>query len=139
MTSCHGWPCRYKSSKAMALKFISRSCSNIQLQFKTFFALVFQLHIAIQIELDFYWFSICGTRPITNVILLPKLFWPTVRKNCLSDREKLLKFEAQGWEFSKILVTKCVLTCSLRFLISNKLEKRMLLQRKSFNPLSARK
>ena len=32
-------------------------------------------------------------------ILLPKLFWPTVRKNCSSDREKLLKFE----KFSKIL------------------------------------
>ena len=30
----------------------------------------------------------------TNGILLPKLFWPTVRKNCSSDREKLLKFEA---------------------------------------------
>ena len=44
-----------------------------------FFALVFQLHIAIQIKLDFYWFSICGTRPITNVILLPKLFWPTAQ------------------------------------------------------------
>ena len=26
-----------------------------------------------------------------NRILLPKLFWPTVRKNCSSDREKLLK------------------------------------------------
>ena len=26
-------------------------------------------------------------------ILLPKLFWPTVRKNCSSDRENLLKFE----------------------------------------------
>ena len=25
-----------------------------------------------------------------NGILLPKLFWPTVRKNCSSDREKLL-------------------------------------------------
>ena len=33
-------------------------------------------------------------------ILLPKLFWPTVRKNCSSDREKLLKFET---EFSKFL------------------------------------
>ena len=29
-------------------------------------------------------------------ILLQKLFWPTVRKNCSSDREKLLKFEAEG-------------------------------------------
>ena len=32
-------------------------------------------------------------------ILLPKLFWPTVRKICSSDREKLLKFEAEGREF----------------------------------------
>ena len=29
----------------------------------------------------------------------PKLFWPTVRNNCSSDREKLLKFEAEGREF----------------------------------------
>ena len=38
-----------------------------------------------------------------NSILLTKLFWPTVRKNCSSDREKLLKFEAEGWEFAKCL------------------------------------
>ena len=38
-----------------------------------------------------------------NGILLPKLFSPTVRKNCSSDREKLLKFEAEGREFAKIL------------------------------------
>ena len=36
-------------------------------------------------------------------ILLPKLFWPTVRKNCSSDREKLLKFETEGREFAKVL------------------------------------
>ena len=36
-------------------------------------------------------------------ILLPKLFWPTVGKNCSSDREKLLKFEAEGREFAKFL------------------------------------
>ena len=34
-----------------------------------------------------------------NGILLPKLFWPTVRKNCSSDWEKLLKFEAEGQKF----------------------------------------
>ena len=28
-----------------------------------------------------------------NGILLPKLFWSTMRKNCSSDREKLLKFK----------------------------------------------
>ena len=40
---------------------------------------------------------------IYNGILLPKLFWPTVRKNCSSDREKNLKYEAEGREFSKFL------------------------------------
>ena len=35
--------------------------------------------------------------------MLPKLFWPTVRKNCSSDREKLLKFEAEGQNLQKIL------------------------------------
>ena len=38
-----------------------------------------------------------------NGILLPKLFLPTVRKNCSSDREKLLKFEAEGREFEIFL------------------------------------
>jgi len=42
-------------------------------------------------------------RKYTNGILLPKLFWPTVRKNCSSDWEKGLKFEAEGWEFAKFL------------------------------------
>ena len=33
---------------------------------------------------------------VTNSsILLSKLFWPTVRKNCSSDRERLLKLEAE--------------------------------------------
>ena len=36
-------------------------------------------------------------------ILLPKLFWPSVRKNCSSDQEKLLKFEAEGLEFANFL------------------------------------
>ena len=56
-----------------------------------------------------------------------------MRKNCSSDREKLLKFEAEGREFAKILRSleqfvrtvkgqNAFLTCSWRFLISNKLE-----------------
>ena len=36
-------------------------------------------------------------------ILLPKLFWPTVRRNCSSDQETLLKFETEGREFAKFL------------------------------------
>ena len=38
-----------------------------------------------------------------NGILLPKLFSPTVRKNGSSDQEKLLKFEAEGGDFAKIV------------------------------------
>ena len=38
-----------------------------------------------------------------NGILLPKLFWLTVRKKWSGYREKLLKFEAEGWEFAKFL------------------------------------
>jgi hypothetical protein len=40
---------------------------------------------------------------VRNGILLPKLFWPAARKKCSSDREKLLKFEAEGKEFAKNL------------------------------------
>ena len=36
-----------------------------------------------------------------NGILFPTLFWPTVGKNCSIDREKNLKFEAEGREFEK--------------------------------------
>ena len=36
-------------------------------------------------------------------ILLRILFWPTVRKNCSSDREKFLKFETEGQEIAKLL------------------------------------
>ena len=35
-------------------------------------------------------------------ILLPKFFWPTVRKNCSIGQEKLLK-KAKGQEFEKNL------------------------------------
>jgi len=62
-----------------------------------------------------------------------------VRKNCSSDQEKLLKFEAEGREFAKILRSleqfietvkgqnnfwyqSAFLSCYWRFLISYKLE-----------------
>ena len=38
-----------------------------------------------------------------GMVLLPKLFWPSVKKKYSSDREKLLKFKAKGREFAKIL------------------------------------
>ena len=37
------------------------------------------------------------------VFCLPKLFLPTMRNNCSSDRETILEFEAEGREFAKIL------------------------------------
>ena len=43
------------------------------------------------------------SKKVWNGILLPKLFWPTVRKKCSCDREKFLKFEAEGREFSNFL------------------------------------
>ena len=46
---------------------------------------------------------ILGFLNIENGILLPKLFWPTVRRNYSNDQEKILKFEAEGREFAKIL------------------------------------
>ena len=42
-------------------------------------------------------------KKLKNGILLLKLLWPTERKNCSSDREKLLKFEAEGGEFVNFL------------------------------------
>ena len=38
-----------------------------------------------------------------NGILLPKLFCPIVRKKCSSDQEKLLKFEAEIFEFTRTI------------------------------------
>ena len=51
----------------------------------------------------FAWWHLYRLVIVNNGILLPKLFWHTVRKNCSSDREKLLKFEAESREFSKNL------------------------------------
>ena len=40
---------------------------------------------------------------VSSGILLQKLFWPALRKNCSSDQENFLKFEAEGREFGKCL------------------------------------
>ena len=81
----------------------------------------------------------CLDFELTKIILLPKLFWPTVRKKNSCDREKLLKIEAEGLEFENFLrwleqfiqtvkgqnnfwQQNAFLTYSWRFLISNKLE-----------------
>ena len=48
-------------------------------------------------------FELAAISKFKNGILLPEFFWPTVRKKCSSDREQLLKFEAEGQEFAKFL------------------------------------
>ena len=35
-------------------------------------------------------------------VLLPKLFWPIMRRYFFTDQEKLLKFVAEGQKFSKV-------------------------------------
>ena len=52
-----------------------------------------------------------------NGILLPKLFWPTVKKNVLVIKKNIWnsRLRARIW--------KKIVTCSWRFLLSNKLEK----------------
>ena len=52
--------------------------------------------------LDDFYTTLVDSRYVYG-ILLPKLFLPTARKNCSRDREKLLKFEAEGREFAKNL------------------------------------
>ena len=46
-------------------------------------------------------FFICHGK--NNGILFPKLFWLTVGKNCFSDWEIFLKFQAEGREFANWL------------------------------------
>ena len=63
-----------------------------------------------------------ATQHERNGILLPKLFWRTVRKKCSNDREKLLKF--WGWRpwICKILeITRTIYSnseSSERFLVT---------------------
>ena len=47
-------------------------------------------------------------RNLVLIIMFPKLFLRTVRKNCLSDEEELMKFEAEGREFAKFEITRTV-------------------------------
>ena len=56
-----------------------------------------------------------GSSGSRNCILISKLFWPTVRQNCSSDREKLVKFEAEDPRIFKIFeVTRTIYSNSER-------------------------
>ena len=62
-----------------------------------------KLHQSTELGPDVYLMQ--GKKGLTfkNGVLLPKLFWPNVRRKCSSDWVKLLKFEAEGQEFAKFL------------------------------------
>ena len=59
-----------------------------------------------------------------NGMLFPKLFWPTVRKNCSSDREKPLKYVTKG----NFLQQNAFLTCSWRLLRTNRYIRTVIIQ-----------
>ena len=62
------------------------------------------LQLCINIEATDIWLEVeSGIRAWKKCILLPKLLWPNVWKNCSSDGEKLLKFEVEGREFENFL------------------------------------
>ena len=71
--------------------------------------------------------------PNGNGILLPKLFWPIVRKNVLVIQKKTFsKFLRSLWQFIQVVKGQnnfgqqnAFLTCSWRFLTSYKLEYRI--------------
>ena len=55
------------------------------------------------------------TIQVSNGILIPKLFWPAVRKKCFCNQEKLLKFEAECRGFAKIFeITRTIYSNSER-------------------------
>ena len=100
-------PIGYQVHKKIATptKFYRIWCSMLKLQLPIYKSCIKTKSCGILFQ-QFFWHN------VRNGILLPKLFWPTVRKHCSSDREKLLKFEAEGREFSKFLrsLEQCFLT-----------------------------
>ena len=56
------------------------------------------LHVRYHLKKNCYKLRLSNAKTKNIGILLPNLFWPIVRKNCSSCREKLLKFETEGRE-----------------------------------------
>ena len=85
-------PFRTAGPDLEGLKSYGKSC--------LFFSMIFN----IRPRNYFYTYLDISSKNILKIgfgILLPKLFWTTVRKKCSSDWEKLLKFKAEGREFLK--------------------------------------
>ena len=81
-------------------------------------------------------YEICTEDTQTNKWYFVAKIFLTVRKNCSSNRDKLLKFEAEGQEFATRTIhsnserseQNAFLTCFLRFLISNRLNRTIRIQ-----------
>ena len=91
---------RFKVSERQTKNYLSRIYSQLSLVFRTL-----PLMSCYRSKSSTGIMHVCNCAKVKprNGILLPKLFWPAAIKNCSSDREKLLKFKAEGREFSKFL------------------------------------
>ena len=89
-------PFRTAGPDLEGLKSYGKSC--------LFFSMIFNIHP----RNYFYTYLDISSKSILKIgfgILLPKLFWHTVRKKCSSDWEKLLKFcwRPRIWNFFEII------------------------------------
>ena len=88
---------------------------------KHLYSIKFYLTTYFFIKMFFFSFVKTWYLPIGNIgILLPKLFWPNVRKNCSSDQEKLMKLKLKAldslfkqWKVRTIFETECFLNLFL--------------------------
>ena len=88
--------CILKSKKGRTIRTLLKLKTNNNLIQKNL-----GINAGIMLNVEYWMYTICFYKSKNIGILLPKLFWPTVRRN--SDWENLLKFEAAGREFAKIL------------------------------------
>ena len=70
-----------------------REHTELRASFILKFASLFILFCLSKVKIDSVWLE----------MLFCYQIWSTVRKNCSSDQEKLLKFEAEGLKFVKVL------------------------------------
>jgi hypothetical protein len=115
-----------KRSKNHRSAFIWSQYGKLKASFTIFITLHLRNKLSIFDWNLWYWQWLCKwsnprkwSTNVSNGILLTKLFWPNVRKNCHGDREKLLKFKADEIFASNIspkqiiigkLVTGCFVT-----------------------------
>ena len=83
--------------------YIDRRASKLPHYNINYVAITIRKSLSIVAKIAFFYDLFSDSTKNRNGILLSILFWPTVRKNCCSDREKPLELEAESREFSKVL------------------------------------